>query len=149
MIQINELNPIYQDLKIEESKARIQVGTLQVQLAEYKQQLAELQDSIDMIPQVEADLAKLNRDYDITRERYLALVERRESARMAQKVEQNNSELIFRVVDAPVVPLLPSGPNRPLFLSGAFWRRWVPVLAGASSASCCTRRLSITSRCRK
>jgi hypothetical protein len=35
---------------------------------------------------------------------------------MAQKVEQNNSELIFRVVDAPVVPLLPSGPNRPVFL---------------------------------
>lgn len=37
---------------------------------------------------------------------------------MAQKVEKNNSELIFRVVDAPVVPLLPSGPNRPLLLTG-------------------------------
>ena len=39
---------------------------------------------------------------------------------MAQKVEQNNSELIFRVVDAPVVPLLPSAPNRPLLLAGVF-----------------------------
>jgi polysaccharide chain length determinant protein (PEP-CTERM system associated) len=116
----NELNPIYQDLKVEESKARIEVGTLQVQLAEQKQQLVELQSSIDVIPQVEADLAKLNRDYDITRDRYLSLVERRESARMAQKVEQNNSELIFRVVDAPIVPLLPSGPDRPLYLVMVF-----------------------------
>jgi polysaccharide chain length determinant protein (PEP-CTERM system associated) len=116
----NELNPVYQDLKQQESKARVEVGTLQVQLAEQKQQLSELQESIDVIPRVEADLAKLNRDYDITKQRYLALVERRESARMAQKVEQNNSELIFRVVDAPVVPLLPSGPNRPVFLMLVF-----------------------------
>jgi len=114
------LNPVYQDLKAQESRARVEVSTLQVQLAEQRQKLAELQESVDIIPQVEADLIKLNRDYDITKERYLALVERRESARLAQKVEKNNSQIIFRVVDAPVVPLLPSGPNRPLLLSGVF-----------------------------
>lgn len=37
---------------------------------------------------------------------------------MAQKVEQSNNDVVFRVVDAPVVPLLPSGPNRPLLLAG-------------------------------
>jgi len=114
------LNPVYQDLKAQESRARVEVSTLQVQLSEQRQKLAELQQSVDIIPQVEADLIKLNRDYDITKERYLALVERRESARLAQKVEKNNSEIIFRVVDAPVVPLFPSGPNRPLLLSGVF-----------------------------
>lgn len=123
-----ELNPIYQDLKIEESRARVEVGTLQVQLAEQRQKLATLKESIDIIPQVEADLVRLNRDYEITKTRYLTLVERRESARMAQKVEQNNSELIFRVVEAPVVPLLPSAPNRPLLLAGVFL---AALLAGA------------------
>jgi polysaccharide chain length determinant protein (PEP-CTERM system associated) len=108
------MNPVYQDLKAQESRARIEVGTLQVQLAEQRQKLTDLKESVDIIPQVEADLAKLNRDYEITKDRYLALVERRESARLAQKVEKNNSEIIFRVVDAPVVPLLPSGPNRVL-----------------------------------
>ena len=115
-----ELNPVYHDLKAQESRARVEVSTLQVQLAEQRQRLAELQQSVDIIPQVEADLIKLNRDYDITKERYLALVERRESARLAQKMEKNNSEIIFRVVDAPIVPLLPAGPNRPLLLSGVF-----------------------------
>lgn len=114
------LNPVYQDLKAQESRARVEVSTLQVQLSEQRKKLAELQQSVDIIPQVEADLNKLNRDYEITKGRYLALVERRESARLAQKVEKNNSEIIFRVVDAPVVPLFPSGPNRPLLLSGVF-----------------------------
>ena len=114
------LNPVYQDLKAQESRARIDVSTLQVQLSEQRQKLADLQKSVDIIPQVEADLNKLNRDYNVTKARYTALVERRESARLAQKVEKNNSEIIFQVVDAPVVPLFPSGPNRPLLLSGVF-----------------------------
>lgn len=122
-----ELNPVYHDLKAQESRARVEVSTLQVQLAEQRQRLTDLQQSVDIIPQVEADLIKLNRDYDITKERYLALVERRESARLAQKMEKNNSEIIFRVMDAPVVPLLPSGPNRTLLLSGVFL---VALLAG-------------------
>lgn len=123
------LNPVYQDLKALESRARVEVSTLQVQLSEQRQRLAELQQSVDIIPQVEADLIKLNRDYDITKERYLALVERRESARLAQKVESNNSEIIFRVMDAPVVPLLPSGPKRPLLLSGVFLAALLTALA--------------------
>jgi capsular polysaccharide biosynthesis protein len=87
---------------------------------EEREKLEELKASVDIIPQVEADLIKLNRDYDITKQRYLTLVERRESARMAQKIEQNNSQIIFRVVEAPVVPLLPSGPNRPIMLIAVF-----------------------------
>ena len=115
-----ELNPIYQDLKVEESRARVQIGMLQVELSENRKKMEELELSIDIIPQVEADLARLNRDYDITRERYLRLVERRESAIMAQKVEENSSELLFRVVDAPIVPLTPIGPDREMYLAGVF-----------------------------
>jgi polysaccharide chain length determinant protein (PEP-CTERM system associated) len=115
----SEYNPVYQELKVQESQARIEVGRLQIQLGEKQKILEQLQQSIDVIPQVEADLAKLNRDYEITRERYKSLVERRESARLAQSVDQSSSAINFRVIDAPVVPYLPSGPNRPLLLAGA------------------------------
>ncbi|HYQ71447.1 MAG TPA: XrtA system polysaccharide chain length determinant [Gammaproteobacteria bacterium] len=113
-----EYNPVYQDLKIQESQARIEVSSLQITLAEKQQKLQELQQSVDIIPQVEADLARLDRDYTVTKDRYLTLVARRESARMAQKVEQSNRDVVFQVVEAPLVPAFPSGPNRELFLAG-------------------------------
>ena len=108
---------VYQELKFQLSKQRIEIGKQQILLAEQQQKLKKLKESVDTIPQIEADLTRLNRDYEITRERYLSLVERKESARLAQKVEQNSNEINFQVVDAPVVPVLPSGPDRLLLLS--------------------------------
>jgi len=115
---LDKSSVLYQELKIQESQARLEVGKLQIMLAEKQRNLEELQQSIDIIPQVEADLAKLDRDYQLNKERYLSLVERRESAKMAQNVEQNSNEITFKVVDAPVVPLIPSAPDRPLLLAG-------------------------------
>jgi len=115
--RLDETSVLYQELKIQESKARLEVGRLQIILAEQQRKLEELQQSIDIIPQVEADLARLDRDYQLNKERYLSLVERRESAKLAQKVEQNSEEISFKVVEAPIVPLIPSGPDRPLLLA--------------------------------
>jgi protein tyrosine kinase modulator len=109
---------VYQELKFQLSQQRIEVGKQQLLLAERQQKLKKLQESVDTIPQIEAELTRLNRDYEITRERYLSLVERKESARLAQKVEQNSSEINIQVVDAPVVPVLPSGPDRLLLSTG-------------------------------
>ena len=67
--------------------------------------------------EVEAKLARLNRDYEITRERYLDLVERRESARLAQDAGQTDSDINFRVIEPPIVPSHPSGPRRLMLLS--------------------------------
>ena len=132
----SKYNPVYQELKVQESQARIEVSSLQIQLAEKQQRLQELQQSIDVIPQVEADLARLNRDYEVTRERYMSLVQRRESASLAQQVEQNNSDIFFRIVDAPIVPFFPSGPNRPLLLAGVLL-----VALGLGAAWCVLRFL--------
>jgi polysaccharide chain length determinant protein (PEP-CTERM system associated) len=110
---------VYQELKFQLSQQRIEIGKQQLLLAEQQQKLQKLKESVDTIPKTEAELARLNRDYEITKERYLSLVERKESARLAQKAQQNSNEISFQVVDAPVVPALPSGPNRPLLLSAA------------------------------
>jgi polysaccharide chain length determinant protein (PEP-CTERM system associated) len=115
---LDKTSVLYQELKIQESEAKLEVGRLQIMLAEQQRNLEELQQSIDIIPQVEADLAKLDRDYQLNKERYISLVERRESAKLAQKVEQSSNEITFKVVDAPVLPVIPSAPNRPLLLAG-------------------------------
>jgi len=119
--QSAEFNPVYQDLKIEMSKASVEVETLKLQLSDQEGRLEKLKLSIDAIPEVEARLAKLNRDYEVTRERYLNLVERRESARLAQEVGKTSSDFTFQVIDPPVVPVLPSGPNRLSLLAGVLF----------------------------
>jgi polysaccharide chain length determinant protein (PEP-CTERM system associated) len=114
-----EFNPVYQQIKVELSKASIEVETLKIQLAEQQAYVDKLRESIDVIPEVEARLAKLNRDYEVTRERYLDLVERRESAKLAQNAGQTASDVTFRIIEPPIVPSHPSGPKRLMLLGGA------------------------------
>ena len=107
--------------------------------------MEKLKASIDVIPEVEAKLAKLNRGYEVTRERYLDLVERRESAQLAQNAGQSASDITFRVIEPPIVPFKPSGPNRALFLAGVFYLHslWVLVWHGVFYDIFYSRHLSI------
>lgn len=115
---ISEFNPVYQQMKVELSKASVEIETLKIQLVEQKKNVSKLKSFVDVIPEVEAKLAKLNRGYEVMRERYLNLVERKESAQLAQKAGQSVSDVTFRVIEPPTVPLKPSGPKRKLLLAG-------------------------------
>ncbi len=116
-----EFNPVYHDLKLEISKAGVEIETLRIQLSEQEKHIEQLKQSVDEIPEVEAELAKLNRDYELTKERYLGLIDRRESARLAQEAEQSRSDLSIKIIQRPVVPGRPSGPDRLLLLTGVLF----------------------------
>ncbi len=113
-----EFNPVYQDIKSEIVKTTVEIEALQLKAAEQAKTVKRLKESVNIIPEVEAQLAKLNRDYEITRGRYLSFVERRESASLAQQVGQSGSDISFRIIEPPRVPKEPSAPNRLLFLLG-------------------------------
>ncbi|MBL4711825.1 MAG: hypothetical protein JKX75_04900 [Gammaproteobacteria bacterium] len=113
-------NPVYQELKANINKTTIDVEALTITLGEQKNKVQALKQAVDIIPGVEAELAKLNRDYEITRERYLSFVKRREAARLAQAVGQSGNSIKFRIIEPPRVPKEPSGPRRLLFLLGVF-----------------------------
>jgi len=114
-----EFNPVYQELKVEANKAKVEVGILKTEL-EYRQRAVEkLTGYIDIIPEVEAKLTRLNRDYNITKRRYLDLVDRREASKLAESASKSSSDITFRVIEQPIVPITPSGPPRMLYLAGA------------------------------
>ena len=112
-----EFNPVYQELKAELGKVTVEVEALRIKLAEEERRVERLRQSIDVIPEVEANLVRLNRDYEITRERYLELVKRRESARLSQEVGQSAGEVTFRIIEPPQVAKYPSAPSRRLLLT--------------------------------
>ena len=116
-----ELNPMYQQLKADLSQAEVDVATLKVRLAAEERRLAGLQKAADRLPEIEAELARLNRDYNVTQDRYSELVGRREAARLSQEAEQNSSDIKLRVIDPPVIPSKPVGPNRLLLLTGVLF----------------------------
>lgn len=107
-----EEHPAYSDLVVELGKAQGNVAALQVRVKEYRKRVNELNELIDTIPKVEAELAKLNRDYEINKRNYEELVSRRESANISHSAEKNTDELQFKVIEPPRIPLLPVGPNR-------------------------------------
>ncbi len=108
-------NPVFQQLKISLSQAEAKVASLIPRVKSYRKSLRSLESMVDTIPQIEADLKNLNRDYAITKENYDVLLSRRESAKMAERAESSVDEVKFRIIDPPRVPFEPTGPNRPLF----------------------------------
>jgi protein tyrosine kinase modulator len=113
----SELNPVYQAVKIELSKAEVEVASLRAQLADRQRKVNELRKMVDTIPEVEAELVRLNRDYDVNKAQYDTLVKRKESARLSQQAEQKSSDIKLRVVEPPVLPRKPAGPKRLLYLN--------------------------------
>jgi polysaccharide chain length determinant protein (PEP-CTERM system associated) len=115
-----ELNPAYQDLKSNIGAAKSEANALRAKLAEQTLKVKTLKSSVSHIPEVEAQLARLNRDYDIMNNRYLKLVERKELALLADAVGQSGKNVDVRIISPPEMAEEPSGPDRILFISLVF-----------------------------
>jgi len=110
--QSMEQNPVYQQTKISLGQAEASTVSLQARVKEYTQRIDELASKVDTIPEIEAQLKSLNRDYSLNKSNYDILVGRLESAKLSEKAERTGDDVKFKIVDPPRVPLLPSGPNR-------------------------------------
>jgi polysaccharide chain length determinant protein (PEP-CTERM system associated) len=119
-------NPLYEQIKLQLVKQEAVVAALNQRITSRKEELQKWRNMAQTAPQVEAELQRLVRDYDIIRKGYHELRARSESARLARDLETKAQKVQFRIIDPPLVPMKPSGPNRPMFLSGV-------LLAGIGS----------------
>jgi len=110
-------DPMYQQMKMAVAQADAQVASVKARVDEYQARVNKLKKMVNIIPQVEADLQRLNRNYNVNKKNYELLLSRRESASISQQADMNADNVKFQVVDPPHVPLNPSSPNRPLFIS--------------------------------
>lgn len=96
-------NPVYQKLRVSLTEAEAGVASMRGQLGVLQSRLDEIRSQAGRVPQAEAELAQLNRDYDVIRKNYEQLVSRRESASLGVKIDQTAWMADFRVIEPPRV----------------------------------------------
>lgn len=113
-------NPVYQEMRIQINQLENDVASLKVRAKNYQNQVNQLNEKIHILPEVEAELVALNRDYAINKKKYEELLSRRETAALAKQADATSDKIQFRVIDPPRAPLKPSGPYRISYFFAVF-----------------------------
>jgi polysaccharide biosynthesis transport protein len=88
----------------------------QQQQASIQQQINGYQNKVDSVPVLETQLAELTRNYEISKQNYQSLLDKRFSAGMSEDLERKQQAERFQVLDPARTPEKPIRPKRlPLF----------------------------------
>ena len=104
-------NPVYQGIKLQLSQADVEVAAARQAVTDHEARIEQLRKMITVAPEVEAEYARLNRDYDVTRGQYQALVERLNRAKLSDQADATGV-VRFEVVDPPTGSDHPIAPDR-------------------------------------
>lgn len=88
-----ERSPVYQQMQVSLSNTEVELASLRTELAQRQANVAGLRRSVDTIPEVEAQLNRLDRDYTVVKSQYDALVQRLESARLSEEVQEDKAQV--------------------------------------------------------
>jgi polysaccharide chain length determinant protein (PEP-CTERM system associated) len=112
-------NPVYQSIQVELNKQDVDIAALRRELAQHQTTVAELRQRLNSAPQVEAEFQQLNRDYDVNKAQYTALLESYQKARLGERAD-NAGSVRFEVVLPPTAPVAPASPKRAILI-GLVW----------------------------
>jgi len=112
-------NPVYQSMQLELNKVDVEIAALRRELAQHQSSVADLRQRLNSAPQVEAEYQQLNRDYDVNKAQYTALLESYQKARLGERAD-NAGSVRFEVVLPPTAPAAPVWPKRTKWLA-AIW----------------------------
>jgi uncharacterized protein involved in exopolysaccharide biosynthesis len=128
--ELNEKLTVYSDQHPDVIALKRQLSALEMQnvesnialnqqrLASANDTLKRLQESATSTARLEAQMADMNRDYAVLKQKYDELRVSGESVRISSDAKSDTDAMRFRVVDPPNMPIDPTGPNRTLLLLG-------------------------------
>lgn len=110
-------NPSYLSLRSMMAEREAQVAGGQARRNQLVSDLQQLSSRQSEEPEVAAEQARLNRDYEVLKRQYDQLLTDREQVRLRSDVQARTDSVSFRVIDPPSQPTIPAAPNRPLLLT--------------------------------
>jgi polysaccharide chain length determinant protein (PEP-CTERM system associated) len=111
-------NPVYQSLQLGLNQADVEIAALRSEQVQHEQKVAELRQRLNSAPQVEAEYAQLNRDYDVNKAQYAALLANYEKAQLGEQADKAGS-VRFELVQPPTAGFQPVSLKRSLLIAGA------------------------------
>jgi polysaccharide chain length determinant protein (PEP-CTERM system associated) len=112
-----KVNPVFSSLQVEHKQTEVEIAELKAEISQRQARVAELHQRVDTVPEVEAELARLTRDYEVTRGEYQQLVQRMQTAQLSEQADQTGV-VKFQVIDPPNAAFDPVAPKRFLLLTG-------------------------------
>jgi len=110
-------NPLYLTLKSMQADKSAQVAALVQRKAQIQGDLDTLNAKMTDQPQVAAEQAQIDRDYQVLKDQYDKLLSDREQVKLQSQVQTDTDAVKFNVIDPPTAPRAPTAPNRPLLLA--------------------------------
>jgi LPS O-antigen subunit length determinant protein (WzzB/FepE family) len=104
----------FQRLQLAKAEAEGTVASLKARVSEYRRRYNKIKSAVGKMPEIEAEFAGLNREYEANKKNFQELLARRDSVQISQDANTQPGVDAFRVVDPPRVPQAPAFPGPPL-----------------------------------
>jgi polysaccharide chain length determinant protein (PEP-CTERM system associated) len=123
-------NPVYQHLQDQYNQEQVTIASMEQDITDREQGIANLKSMMSTAPQVEAQYSQLTRDLQVNQAQYNELLQRLNRARLGQQADATGI-VKFEVIDPPTAKFEPVAPNRPLLIAGAL----IAALAAGAGAA--------------
>jgi uncharacterized protein involved in exopolysaccharide biosynthesis len=109
-------NPAYLNLRAQIIAASAELDSLAEDRAKIERELEDTRKKIQMIPLVEEDYSELTLNYESSKRKYQEVLNKLQSAKMAQEMDVSQRGERFKVIEPAYLPLQPYKPNRILIM---------------------------------
>ena len=96
----------------ERARAGREVAVIQRDVEGLEKEMQTYQARLDRTPRWAAELAGLEREYDIAKTKYQSVLGRKVEAEIAQEIESRNAPRLFSLVSPAAAPVVPAKPDR-------------------------------------
>ncbi len=124
-------NPLFDQLSIKLIDVEGEIAKLEARKLQREAAVNRLLSLSQRVPEVEAEEARLNRDYEILLENYNSLLGKREDTKMSQILENSSAGIIYSLIEPAQVPASPASPNRLLLVLASMA---AGIVAGSGAA---------------
>ncbi len=111
-VEMSDGTPIGMQLRTQISAIDSQLASITAQNASLRAKLTSIETNVTATPQVEREYANMTRDLTISREKYEQLLNRQMDAEVSESAIVGGRADEFRLIQSPMLPGMPSKPER-------------------------------------